>query len=195
MEQELFDVLSQLEMQEEREQLNRVPDSERIHILDPDAAKLISMLAISKKATHIVEIGSGVGYSTLWLAYAASITGGKVVACELDAARAATLKQNVEEAKLSDYVELFEGDARELLRNREGKVDFVFIDGDAGQYETYFDVVYKRMEVGGMIIADDVVSLENELSDYVSYMQNHPNLESTTIPLGEGLELTVKTVA
>lgn len=195
MEQDLFDVLSQLEMQEEREQLNRVPDSERIQILDPDAAKLISMLAISKKATHIVEVGSGVGYSTLWLAYAASVTGGKVVACEIDSARAAEMKSNLEKANLSDYVELLEGDAREQLRNREGIVDFVFIDGDSGQYETYFDVVYKRMEVGGMIIADDVVTLENELSDYVSYMQNHPNLESTTIPLGEGLELTVKTVA
>ncbi len=194
MEQELFDILSELEMRDEKEKLNRVPDSQRIQTVDPDGAKLISMLVISKKAQHIVEIGAGVGYATLWLAYAASITGGKVVSCEVDEAKAAETQANLEKANLSQYVELLVGDARETLRNREGTVEFVFIDGEPGQYETYFDVVYKRLDIGGMIVADDVVTLENELSDYSSYVQNHPNLESTTIPLGEGLEVTVRTM-
>jgi predicted O-methyltransferase YrrM len=94
---------------------------------------------------------------------------------------------------MASYVEILTGDARELLRQREEPVDFVFIDGQKGQYETYFDVVYKRMAIGAMVVADNVISHENELADYVTYVQNHPNLESVTVNVGRGLEVSVKT--
>jgi len=191
MEQELFDVLSELEMRTEKERMQGV--SGGFDALDPDAAKLVSLLAISKKAMNIVEIGTGVGYSTLWLAYAASATGGKVVTCEIDQAKADEAQANLTKAEMADYVEILVGDARETLRHQEGAVDFLFIDGEYGQYETYFDVVYKRMGIGSTIVADDVVAAENDLADYTTYVQNHPNLESVTIPLAQGLELSVKT--
>ena len=181
MDQKLFDMMTQLEMYSSAEGL-----------LTYDAAKFISMLAISKNAKTMVEIGSGVGYSTLWLAYAASITGGKVISCELEAAKAEQAQANLTEAGVADYVELLSGDARELMRHRDEAIDLVFVDGEPSQYETYFDVVYKRMSTGSMIIGNDVVNNENELSDYVSYVQNHPNLESVTVPIGDGLEITVK---
>ena len=181
MDQNLFDTMTKLEMY-----------GSQHDILNYDSAKLISMLAISKKAQVIVEMGSGVGYSTLWLAYAASLTGGKVIACEIEAAKADQARSNLAEAGLAEYVEVLTGDARELMRHRDEPVDLLFIDGDTGQYETYFDVVYKRMGIGSMIVADNVVANENELSDYVTYVQNHPNLESVTVPVGDGLELSVK---
>ena len=188
MEQALFDVLSDLEMQAERERL-RQGQSE---MMDPDAAKFMSLLAVSQKAKSIVEVGCGAGYSTLWLAYAASITGGKVITCEIDPAKSETAQANLEQAGMAAYVEILSGDAREVLRHQDEPVDFLFIDGDYGQYETYFDVVYKRMGVGSVVIANNVVVAENELADYVTYVQNHPNLESVTIPLGQGLEFSVK---
>jgi predicted O-methyltransferase YrrM len=192
MEQELFDMLSELEMRDERERLRGVPASQQIQILDSASAKFISITAIAHKAKTIVEVGSGVGYSTLWLAYAASVTGGKVISCEIDLTRAGEARANLTRANLANYVEVLTGDARDVLRQRNEPVDLLFIDGASGQYETYFDVVYKRMGVGAMIIADDVVDNENELADYVTYVQNHPNLESVTVPLGRGLEITVK---
>ena len=84
MEQELFDVLSALEMRAEKERMQQG----ETEIMDPDAAKFVSLLAVSKNAKSIVEVGSGVGYSTLWLAYAALATGGKVITCEIDPAKA-----------------------------------------------------------------------------------------------------------
>ena len=189
MEQELFDVLSALEMQAEKERLQQG----ETRMMDPDSAKYVSLLVVSQKAKLIVEVGSGAGYSTLWLTYAASITGGKVLACEIDPARADEARANLAKAGLLDYAEVLTGDARELLRHRDEPVDFLLIDGDYGQYETYFDVVYKRMGVGATIVADDVVAAENDLADYTTYVQNHPNLESVTIPLAQGLEFTVKT--
>jgi predicted O-methyltransferase YrrM len=192
MEQELFDTLSELEMRDERERMRGLPAAQQIQIVAPAAAKFISIMAIAHKAKHMVEVGSGVGYSTLWLAYAASVTGAKVITCEMAPAKADEARANLAKANLSSYVEVLTGDARELLRQRNEPVDFLFIDGASGQYETYFDVVYKRMGVGAMIVADDVVDNENELADYTTYVQNHPNLESVTVPLGRGLEITVK---
>ncbi len=189
MEQELFDILSTLEMQAEKEKLQQG----ETEIMDPDAAKYVSLLVISQQAKTIVEVGTGLGYSTLWLAYAASITGGKVFTCENDPDKAAEAQSNLEKAGMAEYVEILVGDARETLRHQDKLVDFLFIDGDYNQYETYFDVVYKRMSVGSTIVGDDVVTAENDLSDYTTYVQNHPNLESVTIPLAEGLEFTVKT--
>jgi caffeoyl-CoA O-methyltransferase len=195
MEQELFDVLSELEMLDQQERAQDLPREKRIKALHPDSAKLLSMMAISNKAKNIVEIGTSAGYSTLWLAYAASITGGKVVTCEIDPVRADETRANLEKANMTDYAEVLVGDARELLRHRQEPVDLVFIDGEKEQYETYFDVVYKRLGVGSMVVADNVVSHEDELLDYVTYVQNHPNLESVTVPIGRGLEITVKAVA
>lgn len=192
MEPELFDALSALEMRDERERMRGIAGSERINILEPDSAKYVSIIAISKKAQNMVEVGSGAGYSTLWLAYAASVTGGKLVTCEIDPAKAEEVKNNLAEAGLAEFVEVLTGDARETLRGQVEPVDLLLIDADFGQYETYFDVVYKRMGVGSVVIANKVVAAENELADYVTYVQNHPNLESVTIPLGQGLEFSVK---
>jgi predicted O-methyltransferase YrrM len=180
MEQELFDTLAELEMHAAKS------------IMDPASAKFLSILAITNKANTIVEVGSGLGYATLWLAYAASVTGGKVISCEIDHAKAEQTRANLAKANLAGSVEVLAGDARDLLRQRSEPVDLLFIDGDYGQYETYFDVVYKRMNIGSLVVADKVVAHENDLSDYTTYVQNHPNLESITVPVGQGLEITVK---
>ncbi len=189
MEQALFNTLSSLEMQAEKERLQ----GETAIILDPDAAKLVSILAVSNKAKTIVEVGSGRGYATLWLAYAASLTGGRVITCEIDPARVEETRNNLEQAGQAARVEILNGDAREVLRHRDEAVDFLFIDGENSQYETYFDVVYKQMGVGAMIIASGVVANEGELADYITYVQNHPSLESVSVPVGDGLEVSVKT--
>lgn len=192
MEQELFDMLYELELRYEENRRPGGAEAAQTQILQPEAAKLLSILATANKAKTIVEVGSGPGYSTLWLAYAASLTGGRVLSCEIDSARADEARAHVAKAGLADYVEVVTGDARQILRQREEPVDFLFIDGDPGQYETCFDVVYKRMGVGAMVVADDVIAAENELADYTTYVQNHPNLESVTVPVGNGLEITVK---
>jgi predicted O-methyltransferase YrrM len=192
MEQELFDTLSALEMQDQQERAKGLPREERLRALHPDSAKLLFNLAVSNKAKTIVEIGSRAGYSTLWLAYAASITGGKVITCEIDPVYAEQTRANLARANLNNYVELRVGDARELLRERNEPIDFVFIDAEKSQYESYIDAVYKQLGPGSMVVADNAVSHDDELLDYIMYVQNHPHLESVTVPIGLGLEITVK---
>jgi predicted O-methyltransferase YrrM len=192
MKQAILDVMAKLEMAADRERLNGIEGG--IDALQYDSAKLLYIMALGAKAKSIVEVGTGVGYATLWLGAAAEIMGGKVVSCEIDGEKLAEAKANIEAAGLADHVEFITGDARDTLREQSGKVDMLFIDAslDIGNYETYFDVVYKRLEAGSLVVADNVKSHEFELDDYITYVQNHPNLDSHTVPIGDGLEVSVK---
>jgi predicted O-methyltransferase YrrM len=192
MKQAIIDVMAKLEMAADRERLNGIEGG--IDALQYDSAKLLYIMALGAKAKSIVEVGTGVGYATLWLGAAAEIMGGKVVSCEIDGEKLAEAKANIEAAGLADHVEFITGDARDTLREQSGKVDMLFIDAslDIGNYETYFDVVYKRLEAGSLVVADNVKSHEFELDDYITYVQNHPNLDSQTVPIGDGLEVSVK---
>lgn len=190
MDQAILDVMAQLEMRQERETLRGVSDG--IDILDSAAAKLLYIVATGTKAKNIVEVGTGVGYATLWLAAAAKAMGGQVTTCEINKAKAEEAHSNIEQAGLADYVDIVVGDARETLRGRDDPVDLQFIDATFGHYETFLDVVYKRLVVGSMVIADNVVEDAFDLDDYITYVQNHPNLDSQTVPVGDGLEITVR---
>ncbi len=190
MDQAILDVMAKIEMRNEREKLRGLSDG--ADALDPAAAKLLYILAIGSKAKHIVEVGAGVGYSTLWLAAAAKASGGRVTTCEINSAMAAEARRNIEEAELTDYVEILVGDARQTLRGQDGPVDFHFIDATFGHYETFLDVVYKRLAVGSLVIVDNVVENAFEVDDYITYVQNHPNLDSQTVSIGDGLEITVR---
>lgn len=190
MEQAIIDVMAEIEMRNEREKLRGIADG--IDTLDPDAAKLLYIITVGAKAKNIVEVGTGIGYATLWLAAAAKIFGGKVVTCEIDDAKMTEARSNFEKAGLADTIEILAGDARSTLREQEGPVDLLFIDSESGQYETYFDVVYKRLETGSLVIAANVVENAFELDDYITYVQNHPNLDSQTTRIGDGLEVSVR---
>lgn len=192
MEPEVLDVMARLEMRDQEERASGLPGSERIQALHPDSGRFLYVLALAKGVKSIVEVGTSHGYSTLWLASAAKVNGGKVVTCDMNVERLGAARANFAEADLADVIEILEGDARETLRGRNEPVDMLLIDTDKSYYETFFDIVYQRLVKGGLVIGDNVVSHQDELEDYVSYVENHPNLESAMVPIGRGLEISVK---
>jgi caffeoyl-CoA O-methyltransferase len=192
MEPEVIEVMARLEMRDEREQAQGLPGSERIQALHPDSGRFVYVLALAKGAKRIVEVGTSNGYSTLWLAAAAKANGGRVVTHDRNLERIAAARKNFAAAGLVDVIEIVEGDARQTLRDRTEPVDLLFIDSERSYYETFFDVVYQRLVKGGLVIADNVISHQDELEDYISYVENHPNLESVMVRIGRGLEVSVK---
>lgn len=192
MEPEVLDVMARLEMRDQQERSKALPGSGRIQALHPDSGRFLYVLALAKGVKNIVEVGTSHGYSTLWLASAAKVNGGKVVTCDTNLERLAAARRNFAEAGLEDVIEILEGDARETLRNRTELVELLFIDSNKSYYETFFDVVYQRLAKGGLVVGDNVVSHQDELEDYISYVENHPNLESVMVPIGRGLEISVK---
>jgi predicted O-methyltransferase YrrM len=192
MESEVIEVMARLEMRDERERAQKLPGSERIQALHPDAGQFVYVLALAMGAKSIVEVGTSHGYSTLWLAAAAKVNGGRVVTHDSNLKRIAAARKNFADAGLADVIEIVEGDARETLRERTEPVDLLFIDAEKSYYETFFDAVYQRLVKGSVVVADNAISHQDELEDYISYVENHPNLESSLVPIGRGLEISVK---
>ena len=192
MDSKVLEVLTRLEKRDEQERARGLPGSERIQSIHPDSARLLYLLALTKGAKSIVEVGMSHGYSTLWLASAARISGGKVVTHDINPGRIAAARQNFAEAGLTDWIEIVEGDARQTLRGHTEPVDLLFIDSEKGYYRAFFDAVYPRLVRGGLVVADNALSHPDALADYIAYVQHHPDLDSATIPTGRGLEVTVR---
>jgi predicted O-methyltransferase YrrM len=193
MDSKVVEVLTRLEKRDQEERARGLPGSQRIQSIHPDSAHLLYLLALAKGAKSIVEVGMSHGYSTLWLASAARINGGKVVAHDINPERIAAARRNFDEAGLADWIEIVEGDVHQTLRGRAEPVDLLFIDiSGKSDYRVVFDLVYPRLVRGGLVVADNALSHPDQLADYISYLQNHPDLASATIPTGRGLEVTVR---
>ena len=105
---------------------------------------------------EVLEVGGSRGYSTIWLAAAARILGGRVVSLEHDPRKIEAWRQNIADAGLEEWAELVEGDALEMLAALEDGFDIVFIDAWKDDYEAYFELARTKLEPGGVVVADNV---------------------------------------
>ncbi|MCZ7564567.1 MAG: class I SAM-dependent methyltransferase [Burkholderiales bacterium] len=119
--------------------------------------KVLHDLAVRLGAKRIVEIGTSTGHSTIWLAWAAAKTGGKVTTIEIDRGRHARALANFERAGVAEYVDARLGDAHELVKTLPGPWDFVFHDADKGWSLQYFLDLDPKMAPGGCYTAHNVV--------------------------------------
>lgn len=139
----------------------------------------------------MLEIGGSRGYSSIWLAAGARVLGGSVTSLESDPVKCAAWRTNVEEAGLSEWAELIEGDALETLRDPGDVFDLVFLDAEKEDYEELFRLVRPLLEPGALVVADNVLSHVETLRAYSAARQADPMLSSVTLPLDRGLELSV----
>jgi len=140
---------------------------------------------------EVLEIGGSRGYSSIWLAAGVRNLGGRVLSLEHDPAKCGAWRANVAEAGLEDTAELVEGDAFETLPAIDDVFDVVFLDAEKDQYEALFPLARAKLEPGAVVIADNVLSHADPLADYSRARQADPTLESVTVPLDRGLELSV----
>lgn len=169
-----------------------VRDSYLLHVGE-DAARLLHALIVGRKARTIVEVGTSYGYSTLFLADAARITGGRVFTLELYADKQAHARAQLEEAGLADRVEWLQGDALELLAGLEGPFDFVLLDIWKELYIPCLDLFAPKMAVGGIVAADNILLPETvrpEAMAYQAAVRAKPGFESALLPIGQGIELS-----
>jgi len=106
--------------------------------------------------TRAVEIGTSTGHSGIWIAWALSKTGGKLITIDIDERRHQQAVAYFEEAGLSEYIDARLADAHELVPQLEGPFDFVFSDADKDWYTRYFEWMLPKLEVGGCFAAHNV---------------------------------------
>lgn len=160
-----------------------------------DVGLLLNLLVRLSGARCIVEIGGSVGYSTLWLAEAARVTGGRVISFETDPIKFEQLRTNLAAAELLAQVELRPDDAGEALPQLAAPIDLLFLDHWKELYVREFQSGWPKLPRGGMVLADNVLRPAKNAQQIAAYhdcIAATPDARSLTLDIGDGVELTVK---
>jgi predicted O-methyltransferase YrrM len=184
-------VLERLEREDADERAAGLPQEVRARAVAPTTGRFLFSVVAPQADCEVLEIGGSRGYSSIWLAAGVRNLGGRVLSLEQDPLKVAAWRANVAEAGLEEWAELVEGDARETLAGIEDVFDIVFLDAEKDDYEELFQLARPKLEPGGLVIADNVISHPDPLALYSEARQADPTLVSVTVPLDRGLELSV----
>ena len=184
-------VLARLEREDTDERAQGVPRERRSRAVARTTGQFLFALVAPQTGCEVLELGGSRGYSSIWLAAGVRLLGGRLLSLESDPVKASEWRRNVAEAGLTEWAELVEGDAFETLPAIDDVFDVCFVDAEKDDYERLFELARARLEVGGLVVADNVLSHADTLAAYSRARQSDPRLESVTLPLDRGLELTV----
>jgi caffeoyl-CoA O-methyltransferase len=184
-------VFERLEREDADERARGLPSAERSRAVERTTGQFLFALVAPQWDCEVLEIGGSRGYSSLWLAAGIRHFGGHLTSLENDPAKATAWRANIAEAGLDEWVDLVEGDAVETIPALNDVYDVVFLDAEKEDYERLFQAARTKVEHGALVIADNVLSHGDTLGAYVDARQSDPTLESVTVPLDRGLELSV----
>ena len=190
----------------ELEKIKQKALEEHIPIIMDDTLEVIQKTLIQKKPKRILEIGTAVGYSAICFSeFLDSL--GKIDTIERDTERVLEARQNIVKCEVENSINIFEGDAVEILPTFNEKYDVVFIDAAKGKYPCFLKEAMRMLEKDGVIIADNVLYKGYVMSDYNKHKQrtavrnlreyiqevsNNPELETEILEVGDGLAISKK---
>ena len=158
----------------------------------PEAdGEMLYNIVLSHKYTRALEIGTSTGLSGIYIAWALSKTGGKLVTIEIDEARHAEAARNFRQAGLDGLIDARLADAHDLVKKLPGPFDFVFIDADKDWYTNYAKDVIPKLEAGGCIAAHNVYESRGGwgrggTGSYFEFMKSLPEFDTNILPGGSG---------
>lgn len=160
-----------------------------------EVGAFLRALAVASKPARILELGTSYGYSTLFLADAARECGARVVTIDVDAEKQAYARGQLEQAGLASYVEFRCGDALELIAADEGPWEFVLLDIWKNLYLPCFEALYPKLADEGIIASDNMIypeSARDAVHALRAAVNAKPDLQTVLLPIGSGIELTVR---
>jgi predicted O-methyltransferase YrrM len=184
-------VLERLEREDAEEREQGLPPAERSRAVARTTGQFLFALVAPQWDCEVLEIGGSRGYSTIWLAAGVRYLGGRVLSLESDPRKTAAWRANIAEAGLGDWADLIEGDAAETIPAIDDVFDVIFLDAEKDDYEQLFHAARRKLEPGAVVVADNVLSHAETLGAYTQARQSDPTLESVTVSLDRGLELSV----
>lgn len=166
-----------------------------LNVPDVDGQTLHDLI-VKHRYTRALEIGTSTGHSGIWIAWALSKTGGKLVTVEVDEARHKEARANFEAAGLSAVVDARLGDAHAIVPALPGPFDFVFSDADKDWYPNYFTAVFPKLVAGGCFATHNVSEAGRRGAfgsrEYLALLRRTPDADTTVDERGGGLAITFK---
>lgn len=170
----------------------RAADQGQLAVSEEDG-QFLRVLIASTGAKRVLEIGAASGYSAIWMGLGLRETGGTLVTIEYDAARAHEAVENIRRAGLQQVVQVLPGDAFKVIPTVPGTFDLVFLDAWKPDYKKFFDLVFPRVNPGGLFLAHNVINKKKEMPDFLEVIHTHPHAVTTIVSPGfEGISLTYK---
>ena len=145
-----------------------------IPMLGPQKAALLVKLVQESRPNIVVEVGTAIGYSGLWIAHTLRSLGhGKLLTFEMDSDRATQAGQNFQRAGVFDLITQYCGDARELLKDIREPIDFLFLDGGFENYYPCYTSCRSQIREGATLLADNAGIGATEMADYLAFVRGH----------------------
>ena len=188
----------------ELERIKQKALDEHIPIIMDDTLEVVGKVLENKKPKAILEIGTAVGYSAICFSKYLQ-EDGIIDTIERDEERVKEAKQNIKDLKLEDKINIYEGDAVEILPTLNDKYDMVFIDAAKGKYPFFLKEALRMLNKNGIIFADNILYKGYVMSDYNKHKQRtavrnlreyikevseNPNLETEILEVGDGLAIS-----
>jgi len=189
------------------QEIARSGEKEDLPLIDAEVGALLRVLATAVGATRILEIGTAIGYSGIWLAGALPPTG-MLVTFEMNEERARRARENFARAGVADRANVSVGDAQRMLAKVSGPFDLIFQDGDKQLYTPLLDRLVALLRPGGLLVTDNVLwdgevvpgfkkptrnaDDTRAIAEYNQRINEHPQLITEIVPLRDGVAISVK---
>lgn len=163
--------------------------------------QLLYDLIIKGNYKSALEIGTSTGHSGIWIAWALSKTGGKLITIDIDENRHKEALQNFREAGLSEYIDARLGDAHQIVKELKGPFDFIFSDADKDWYRNYFLDLDPKLKTGGCFTAHNISErgmrsgYYGGANQFLDYVKSLKNFETTVNTAGGGMSISYKKAA
>jgi predicted O-methyltransferase YrrM len=156
--------------------------------------QLLHDIIIRNGYKNALEIGTSTGISSIWIAWALSKTGGKLITIEIDEGRHKIALKNFQEAGLSEYIEAKLGNAHEIVHELEGPFDFIFSDADKDWYKNYFVALDPKLKLNGCYTSHNVSDRAGSgwQGAYLKFLKTLPNYDTTVDNNGAGMSISYK---
>ncbi len=181
-------------------------EERNLPIIHKEVGQFIKLVINQLNAKNIIEIGTNVGYSSIFMVNA-MMNEGKVTTMERSEKFYKEALKNISDFGLADNIKVYYGDAVDMLDEVEGSFDMAFIDAAKSYYRVFFDKCLKMMKPGGIILSDNVLyqgmiatdelvvrrkkTLVRNLRNYLEYISHDERFVTSVLPLGDGLAVTL----
>jgi predicted O-methyltransferase YrrM len=166
-----------------------------MNVPEADGQEMYNII-VKNRYRNAVEIGTSTGHSGLWISWALSKTGGKLITIDIDPQRHREALANFKAAGVAPYIDARLGDAHEIVPSLQGPIDFAFSDADKDWYINYAKALLPKLTVGGCLVTHNVSERGwGHGSDYLRFLRSLPYLETSLFTRGGGMSITYKKAA